>query len=458
MLKIFQRKHQGPDSRLILYIFCISLVLFKLWLVNSQRLTALGGAVYDDRLFINIAKELLRGNWLGPYNNTVLAKGPFYPIWIAMVSASGIPLLLAQHILYAAACALFVIAVKPLLPDNWKMVFVFLVLLFNPMSYASGVMTQVIREGIYPALTIIVFACAAGLLVRIKGPFTTAAIWATGLGFSLSFLWLTREEGLWIVPGIVFIAGAAVISVAKATPRDWKRISLLFVPLLIMLLVVGSVAILNSIRYGVTAVTEMKSPEFLAAYGALLRVKHKDWKPTVPVPEDVRERLYEVSPAFAELKPYLAGEPGKIWSNMLRETREACKRDPAMARKFDMYLNMDASGIWKKVFYDDIGDIHADLFVWAFREAVASAGHYTSGKTSLEYYSRLAAEVNTACAEGRLACGPERASLMPPWHREYDYPFLKTSCFWGFLPGNVRGVRRQTCTKLRRCRGVEVIQ
>ncbi len=29
-------------------------MLFKFWLVDSQRLTTLGGAVHDDRLFINI--------------------------------------------------------------------------------------------------------------------------------------------------------------------------------------------------------------------------------------------------------------------------------------------------------------------------------------------------------------------------------------------------------------------
>jgi len=112
-----------------------------------------------------------------------------------------------------------------------------------------------------------------------------------------------------------------------------------------MLLVLASVAALNGARYGVTAVTEIKSPEFLAAYGALLRVKHKGWKPTVPVPEDVRERLYDVSPAFAELKPSLAGEPGKRWSSMFRGIREVCKKDTEIARKIDMYLNRDASGI-----------------------------------------------------------------------------------------------------------------
>lgn len=425
-MKTFQIKYQWIDRRLFLYISCIFLVLFKLWLVDSQRLSAFGGSVYDDRLFMNIAKALLDGNWLGPYDNTVLAKGPFYPIWIALVSASGMPLLLAQHILYMAACVVFVKAVNPLLRGNLETIFVFLVLLFNPMSFTKGVMTQVIREGIYPALTILVFACASGLLIRVRRPVSTLACWAGGLGLSLSVLWLTREEGPWVVPGIALVLGAALVSVATAGPFDWKRISVLVMPLAIMFLALISVAALNGARYGITAVTEMKSPEFLSAYGALLRIKHKVWKPTIPVPEDVRERLYNVSPAFAELKPSLAGESGKRWSSMFRGIREICKRNPEIARKVDMVLNMDASGIWRKAFYEDDGDIPGGWFIWAFRESVASAGHYKSGRASREYYSRLAAEINTACAEGRLDCGPERASLMPPWHHEYDFSFLKT--------------------------------
>lgn len=437
-IKIAETKMPGR----VLCLLCLILILstcFKLWLVGAQHLTALGDAVLDDRLFINSAKALLSGKWLGPYDNAVLAKGPFYPMWIAMVSVLGMPLLLAQHLLYAAACALFVTAVRPLLEGVSEMITVFLILLFNPMSYMNGVMTQVTREGIYPALTVFVFACASGLLVRVRGPVSSVVRWAAGLGFSLSVLWLTREEGLWIVPGIIFISVAAVVSAAKAGPRDWKRISLLFLPALIMLPALGSVAKINSIRYGVAAVTEMTSPEFLAAYGALLRVKHKDWKLTVPVPEDVRQRLYAVSPAFAELKPSLEGELGKMWSSMFTQMREACKRDPEMARKLDMYLKMDASGIWKKAFYEDDGDILGGGFLWAFRGAAASAGHYKSGKASREYYRRLAEEVNTACAEGRLDCGPQRASLMPPWHHEYDYPLLKTFIFGAFSLAMVDG-------------------
>lgn len=420
-----RRRYLTASFSLPMWPFIAIAVLFKLWLVEAQHLTAIGNALYDDRLFVDIATSLTAGNWLGTYNCAILAKGPVYPIWIAMVSFTGIPLLLAQHLFYIAACSLAVFAVGPLVNGRAGRATLFMVLLFNPMSFEHGLMTQVIREGIYPALTLFVFACASGLLLKFRTNAFASAVWSMGLGLSLSALWLTREEGPWIVPAVLLILVAALVSALSKRPRMWRRTFLLVLPALVLPLSLLTVASLNRSRYGIFTVNEMTSGTFRKAYGALLRVKHKDWKPVVPVPEDVRKQLYAVSPAFAELKPYLEGETGKRWKEF-DNLRKAALRDPDIAASVKKYLDRDASGIWRKAFYDDTGTIPGGWFVWALREAVARAGYYKSGETSSRYYRRLALEVNTACKEGRLQCGPERSSLMPPWHSEYDVPFLKT--------------------------------
>ena len=414
--------------RLLLYIAVILSVLIKLWLVSAQNLTALGSAIYDDRLFLTLAESLISGNWLGSYDHVTLVKGAFYPIWIAAVSLGGIPLLFAQHLLYILSCSVLVFALNPLFARPLTAFLFFFVLLFNPMSYTSGVMTQVIREGIYPALTLFVFACAIGLLLRCKGSFVSLLVWATSLGVSLSALWLTREEGIWVVPSMTLFLVAAGFSQFREKPAARLRFLFLGIPLIVALLVIGGVARLNKDLYDIDAVTEMKSPDFLAAYGALMRVQHVKWKPTVPVPQDVRDRIYRVSPAFAELKPSLTGENAKKWVNMFKGLRELRRNDATFARKIDLYLADDVSGLWRDILlYDAETDIHGGWFIWAFRDAVAAAGHYKSGKTAAAYYRRLSEEVNEACSDGRLECGPERASLIPPWHREYTIPLLKTA-------------------------------
>lgn len=377
--------------------FFVILALTKLWLVNGQTIFAIGSAGHDDRLFLNLASALLDNDWLGPYNNLTLAKGPFYPFWIALSFVLGIPLLLSQHLLYIAACVFFLVAVRPLLRKPALLLLVWSVLLFNPMSYTDSVMTRVIREGIYPALTIMVAAFSIGLLVRYDRPLKNLGFWSVGLGFVLSAFWLTREEGVWIIPSILIIIGFAAVRVWQTKLIDWRRLSLLCIlPIVIWMAAIGFVAGINKVGYGVFATVEVKSRDFLAAYGSLSRVKHAHWRRYVPVPKETRERIYKVSPAFAELRPFLEGDMGKGWSVHGCKALSVCE---------------DIAGGW---------------FMWALRDAVAAAGHHASGASAANYYRRLASEINAACADRKLDCFAERASLMPPWRSEYTRPLLNT--------------------------------
>ena len=62
----------------------LTITAIKLWLTRAQPVYAIGGAAHDDRLFLLLAESLIKGEWLGAYNQMTLAKGPFYSIWIAI--------------------------------------------------------------------------------------------------------------------------------------------------------------------------------------------------------------------------------------------------------------------------------------------------------------------------------------------------------------------------------------
>ena len=373
----------------------LGLALVKLWLVSGMSLYAIGNALYDDRLFLNLANAILAGDWLGPYNNLTLAKGPFYPLWIAATFQLGIPLLLAQHLLYIASCAVFIIAVRPVLSRLSILLLMWAVLLFNPMSYTAGVMTRVIREGIYPSLTILVTAGAVGLLARHDRPPKNLFPWSICLGCCLSAFWLTREEGIWMIPSVVAIIGFAVVRMRQRRPDRLPILSLICVlPFCIWMIAIGTVAGINKNRYGLFTTNEFKSHDFLAAYGALTRVKHAHWQRYYPVPRETRGRIYRISPAFAELAPLLEGYIGAAWFS------SGCS---------DASLCEDIGGGW---------------FTWALRDAVAAAGYYKSAESAANYYRRLAQEINAACDGGQIECGAERASMTPPWHSGYASPLL----------------------------------
>lgn len=390
-------------------IVIIMLILLKLYLVSGQTVFAISNAGHDDRLFLTLAENLLHLNWLGDYNNLTLAKGMGYPLWIALNFVIGLPLLFSEQLLFILGSALFALAVRPLIKNNWLLVILFVLILFNPISYANEPFTRVIREGIYVSLTLITFSLIIGLFVR-RLSFKKAFPWAIFLGLSLSAFWLTREEGIWILP-IFFVLYGFILYEGVLNRKKWKwknHLFLMITPFLILTVSILCVSTINFFYYKTFTTVEFKSNSFVEAYGALSRINHSKWKPYVPLPKEARERVYPLSPAFKELEPYLEGEVGNSWEN--------------------------ASGS---------EEILGGWFMWALRDAVAHAGYYKDGATSKEYYSRLASEVNLACDENRIECIPgQRKSMNPPWNENYLTPFaqnLKKALFYtlnfsGFSP------------------------
>jgi len=371
----------------------LALVLFKLWLVSAQGIFAIGGAGHDDQLFINLAQTILRGQWLGHYSQFTLMKGPMYSLFIAGTYLLRVPLFTAQHLLYAAGCALTVRALRPLIANRWVRFGLFVALLFNPVTYEGGVHMRVLRQDIIPGLVLLIVAGFIGLYTRQAGPKRYLLFWALLAGITLPAFWLTREEGVWLLPCFGLLWAAAGLATSRSRTADRReRLALLVLPAVLWAVGLGIVAWLNLQYYGVFTTCEFKQPDFKAAFGALLRVEPAQWRPYIAVPREARERLYAVSPAFAELRPYLEGRLGQDWA----EASEGLTHIPAKEH-----------------------EIAVGWFMWALRDAVGAAGHCHNGAEAMAFYAKIAREVNAACDSGKVKAGPRRTGFVPPLRREY---------------------------------------
>jgi len=383
MLGPLEKGRRLPTSRSSTAVFAAAagMILLKLWLVSAQPITAMGWATLDDRLFLNLAHGLLAGTWLGPFNELTLAKVCFYPIWIALVVRLGIPLLLSQHLLYLLAVLAVIGAVRPMGYGPWRLLLLGAVLWFNPGTYTAQVL-RVVREGIYPALTLLVIAGFVGTLLRARvGSWRALVPWLLLSALSLAAFWQTREEGMWLLP--LLAAVAAFVCAGQwwmRAPGGWFWALLCVMPLLAIPCSDGIVALINRAHYGIAVTVEVKSHDFLAAYGALTRVEPKQIVPHVPVSRETRERIYRVSPAFATLEAQFAGPAANAWG--------------AGPRK--QWPDLKA------------GEIGGGWFVWAFRQAVGRAGYYADGRKAMAFYRQLASEVDTACRAGTGRPGTAR--------------------------------------------------
>jgi hypothetical protein len=379
----------------------LALVLFKLWLVSAETIFAIGYANYDDALYLKLAASLVRGEWLGPYDKVTLAHGPMYPLFIAGAYRLGLPLFMAQQFLYVLACVLMVLALRPLMKNVGLRFGLFSVLLFNPVTYDCYIYARVLRQDILHSLVLMILASGVALYARHRDPKRRLLPWALVGGISLPAFWLTREEGIWILPCVGLFWTAACVAIWRDRAPDRKmRFALLLLPPLLWAAGVGAVAAINLRYYGVFTTCELKQADFNAAYGALTRITPAQWRPSVPVSRETRERLYAVSPAFAELRSSLDGPSGENWAGI----SEMLTHLPREQREI--------GGGW---------------FMWAFREAVEAAGHCHSGAEAKAYYARLAYEVNDLCDRGVVRAGPRRTGFLPPLRQEYIHPFLSSA-------------------------------
>ena len=367
----------------------VALTLLKLWLTRGQPVYAIGQASHDDRLFIELTGHLLNGEWLGAYNQLTLAKGPFFSLFMAASFWLGLPLGLTQQLAYAGASAVLVFALRPWLRNGWVKLLVYALLLWNPMSFEGANLGRLLRQNVATPLALLVFAGLIALYARRQTGFRRQGPWAALTGLAFGCFWLTREEAVWLLPGVGLLGLAYVWDLAG----DWRErksaaTRTAGVLLLAAALPVGTVSALNAYYYGWFGTVEFRATEFKDAYGALLRVQAGPAIPYVPITRQMRDAIYPLSPAFAELKPFFDGEIGLHWAD--QEIFSAAERQ-----------------------------IRAGWIMWALRDTVAAAGHANSAGDALAFYQRMANEINAACDLGQLRARPRRSGFLPPITPEF---------------------------------------
>jgi len=331
--------------------------------------SVLADAQFDDAWFFGRAHDLAAGRWLGPYSQMTLMKGPGYSIFLALCYSLGVSAILAQALLNVAACSLFARAIWSL-SGSWLLAAaVFAGCLWHPYLFPA----RMIRDDIYAAQTLIYLACLIQILIA---PGRRSRIgWSVGAGLSFAWLWMTREEGVWIVPASLLLCTAILwrdrsrlIDVGRAAATGAVAFAL--------------VAGANFAVYRTLSIVDFKGA-YAQAIDALQSVRVGDPVAYVPVPGKVRERVYAVSPAFASLRPYLERD-GRVWTTF------GCQVYPSTC-----------------------GDYAGGWFIWALRDAVAAQGLYDTPAHADAFYRTVAAEVRAACRDGRLTCSRGLVSYLP---------------------------------------------
>lgn len=380
---------QQDMSRRTFWVLVALVVLVKILMTRFQTVYVwVGGAPLDDELMFEAAQSIAAGQWLGAYDWLTLSKHMFFAVWLAVCNLLHLPYLAAGQLLTCGAALACAFAFAPVL-RRWKSRFaLFALLAFSPAATASFTL-RVYRDNIFPGLCMLFFAGLCGYALRCRRPVKQGIGWLVLSGVGLGLAWLTREDGVWLLP---FAAAGTLILILTALRdkgslvKKLGRCALLAVPYGLLAAAILVYSAVNYACYGVFAVSDFSTGSFAAAVGAMSRVKAEEWKPLCSVPTDVRMTLYDAVPQLKQLEYWLEED----------EDLQNSFRNP------------------------ELDDYQSGSFYWALRKAAWNEGVYDSPQKAEEYWQQVADAINALCDSGQLESnGPKRSSTTPPIRMEY---------------------------------------
>ena len=372
------------DSRRGFAIGLGLLIFFRFWLVQTEDIYG-SSTEYDALWYVGAAKNWY---WGAAYSWTAFVRPPAYPLFIALVHASGIPLRIAIELLQIGGYLVLIAAFRRAAVPRTACLVAFAAMVLHPATFQQNNYT--LSDSFYAGILPLV---VGGLLFVLLTKKPAHALWTS---FTLAVLWNTREESFVIPMMLVVVFAIGLVRQRsetgswKASMGSWLKPAGLMLGTLALLVLAVNAA--NYRAFHSFTKSEFNSGPYEAVFKALLRIKPGRVQRYIAVPNESVQKAFELSPTFARLKPQFEAELGRNWQNPVRET-----------------LGISEYGPW---------------FMWALRNVAAKTGFHTDPATANQFYSTAAAEINRALDEGRAPSRFVLSSFLDP-----DAPK-----FLGYLP------------------------
>src|SRR5689334_1498626 len=103
----------SPDRLLKIYVVASCLVY--VFVAVRVPIAVWATAPHDDTLFMLLGRYLANGDWLGPYNQFTLMKGPGYPAFLALSHFSGLSVTMSTALFHCVTVSFLVLVCRRIL-------------------------------------------------------------------------------------------------------------------------------------------------------------------------------------------------------------------------------------------------------------------------------------------------------------------------------------------------------
>lgn len=375
--------------------FLLAMVLFgvlKEFLVYNLPIMAVPKGIHDDWIMVHMADALRSGQWLGEYNDLTLTKGMFFPFYLAVLNFLRLSYLSVSALLYTVSCMIFVYALRPLLKKYWACFTLYLVLLWNPVSYSVQAFQRVYRNSISYIQVLLIFGGLLALWLRRKEPVKKQILWLLIAAVGMVTFFYTREDAIWVEPFLlVFLLvylGTMFFSWKKEHRREYVgKAVLVLLPFLSVWGAGQLIAQENDNHYNIRLTNELQKGGFAEMYKSMMAVKPEEDIPGVTMTREKIARMCDECPTLEKLEPYIQSSR-LYWAGSGENEKD-----------------------W---------EVRDGWVFWIFRTALAQAGYYTDGETVNQVCLQIRDELEAAMDEGRLTRQATMPSTyMSPWREGY---------------------------------------
>ena len=355
----------------------VLLLVLKLWMVSELDIVAVASP-HDNQWMINKAAVCYWGE--SAYNQLTNIKEPLMPLFLAFSRALGIPARLGLEIFLAFSAWMLCRAVP--IKTRTGSALALRILLFSAVLFFPPTV-PVFCATVADPLTICLSVLWLGFAVRILANPATEIPWMLLAGWALVSVGLAsaRPEIEW-VEGALLAGFLCWLGLSWAVPLPkgflWKRVAAVLVTWLLFMIGVTGVKAVNYFKAGFWGISEQTEPNFRRALMALRSVPSGTSSRYVWINNPTLKRVAKVSPAVAEVQPFLTG-PLMEWGK---------------------YVPLENR--------TDADAIAPGFFLWALRDAVFMAGRGDSAGNAASFYRRLADEISGAQKAGML---PRQSSM-----------------------------------------------
>ena len=376
---------------LIIFIIALIIVsLLKQFLVHDLPIAANVGLGVDDMLMINMTDSIVNGNWIGEYNDIILTKGPTFPLILVAIYYLKIDYITMMTVLYTLSCLCLIFVLNKRIKSKFLLFLIYALTIFTPVMYSYQVMQRVYRNAIIPSLAIFIISGYLYLFFtrndEKKTKWRLFASFATG--FALALFWYTREDSIWMIPFIIFISAATVISILiesrKITKKFLKTLLIILIPIIVVLGYKNIICYQNLKHFGVYTVYNNEA--YKKAMKSLKEVKKYYYYDNIDITTTKLQKISQVSGALANIYPRLIE---LVYG----------------------YSLIDSS--------PENGEVVNGWFPWALKGAMSEKGYYLDARKTNDFYNTLHAEIQNGLKNGTL----EREDVKPDIVKELNKLF-----------------------------------